>query len=204
MNPQFRNYVRSITGQLHLFIAVFLGAIALSASTWILRPYLFEPYIRQLPVKSHAGTEVLADGLRRGVANADDIQIAVDRLLNKMLDTPEAKKLPRRPEQLAAIRVASKERMLPEARDRIASSLYWAWLDQDSVEGNDELLKQLLIAMPDTIIQNMHRTIVVGNTQQQLRAFRGLQQAKRSGISQADAVIEFAHRKAKRRGEQAF
>ena len=66
---------------------LFLGAIGLSASTWILRPYLFEPYIRQLPVKSHAGTEVLADGLRRGVANADDIQIAVDRLLNKMLDT---------------------------------------------------------------------------------------------------------------------
>lgn len=201
LKPRFQNYIRSVQGQLHLFLAVFLGAIALSVVTWILRSHFFEPYVRQLPVKTLTGAETLTDRLRSGVAGAHEVHAALERLVDNLLDKPGTKELPTIPEQRDEYRAKAKQQVLPEAREKLVASLYWAWLDQSSVDGNDRLLEQLLVTMPDAVVQNLHRTLVVGNAQQKQRAFQGLLQAQRSGIAQADAVIEYAQRKARRRGE---
>jgi len=62
----------------------------------------------------------------------------------------------------------------------------------------------MLNMFPIVTIENLRRTIIVGNRQQQARAYQGLLQAQRTGIQESVEVLEIAERRAKRRGEQAL
>jgi|GEM_PF-4317665 len=204
MTPEFRNFVRSITGQMLLFGAVFLGAIGLSVAVWIARPYLFEPYIKQNPIKSLPGMEILVSRIREGAASKSEIENTVDQLSQKLLLSIATKPVGEDKTQVSPIKLTVPEKLRNQTLEQVSSNLYWAWLDQDTASGNERLMTIMLNMFPIVTIENLRRTIIVGNRQQQARAYQGLLQAQRTGIQESVEVLEIAECRAKRRGEQAL
>lgn len=204
MTPAFRNFIRSINGQLLLFGAVFLGAIGLSVAIWIARPYLFEPYIKQKPVKSISEMEILVSRIREGAAGTAEIEKAVDQLSQKLLMPLGNKPVGEDKTRIAPIKVNIPEKLRSETLEHVVSNLYWAWLDEDTATGNERLMTIMLNMCPLATVENLRKTIIVGNQHQQARAYQGLLQAQRTGIQESVDVLEMAERRAKRRGEQAL